>query len=135
MNAEIIWNFLKQKGLSDCGTAGLMGNLFAESALNPRNLQQSYEKKLGFTDTSYTEAVDAGTYKNFVNDSAGYGLAQWTYYSRKQELFNFAVNSGKSIGDLDLQLNYLWYELTTVFPSVAQVLQRATSVLEDSNKV
>lgn len=135
MNAEIIWKFLKQRGLSDYGAAGLMGNLFAESALNPRNLQQSYEKKLGFTDTSYTEAVDAGTYKNFVNDSAGYGLAQWTYYSRKQELFNFAINSGRSIGDLDLQLSYLWYELTTVFPSVVQVLQRATSVLEASNKV
>ena len=32
-NAQIIWNFLKSQGLSDCGIAGLMGNLYAESGL------------------------------------------------------------------------------------------------------
>lgn len=135
MTEQYIWNYFKQRGLNDFGIAGLMGNLFAESKLNPKNLQQTYEKRLGFTDETYTEAVDSGTYKNFINDSAGYGLAQWTYYSRKQELFNFAVNSGSSIGDLDLQLNYLWYELTIMFPYVVNVLQKATSVLEASNKV
>lgn len=50
---EKIWNFLKSKGLSSCGAAGLMGNLYAESGLNPQNLQNSYEKKLGHTDASY----------------------------------------------------------------------------------
>lgn len=52
-----------------------MGNLFAESGLNPKNLQNSYEKKLGYNDVTYTQAVDDGTYNNFVKDSAGYGLA------------------------------------------------------------
>ena len=78
-NAQIIWNYFKSKGFSDCGIAGLMGNLFAESGLIPTNLQNSYEKKLGMTDSQYTSAVDNGTYKNFVKDSAGYGLAQWTF--------------------------------------------------------
>ena len=82
-NEERIWNFLKGKGLSDHGVAGLMGNLYAESALNPHNLQNTYEKKLGYTDDAYTAAVDSGDYANFVRDSAGYGLAQWTYWSRK----------------------------------------------------
>ena len=30
-NEEKIWNYLKAKGLPDCGIAGLMGNLYAES--------------------------------------------------------------------------------------------------------
>ena len=59
--AEKIWNFLISKGLNECGAAGLMGNLKAESALNPMNLQQTYERKLGHTDASYTAAVDADT--------------------------------------------------------------------------
>lgn len=58
---EKIWNFLIGKGLSKAGAAGLMGNLFAESGLNPKNLQNSFEKKLGHTDDSYTAAVDNGT--------------------------------------------------------------------------
>ncbi|MBP3801386.1 MAG: hypothetical protein J6I85_05145 [Clostridia bacterium] len=67
-----------------------MGNMKAESALNSKNLQQSYERKLGFTDDTYTEAVDKGTYKNFIHDKAGYGLVQWTYWSLKEELYNYA---------------------------------------------
>ena len=31
------------------------------------------------TDKEYTDAVDGGTYTAFSSDSAGYGLAQWTY--------------------------------------------------------
>ena len=50
--SEKIWNFLKSKGLSSCGAAGLMGNLYAESGLNPKNLQNRYEKKLGHTEAS-----------------------------------------------------------------------------------
>ena len=44
------------------------------------------KKKLKMTDTEYTSAVDDGRYKNFVKDGAGYGLAQWTFWSRKQNL-------------------------------------------------
>ena len=46
------------------------------------------KKKLGFTDESYTEAVDNKTYKNFIYDKAGYGLVQWTYWSLKRDLYN-----------------------------------------------
>ena len=70
-NEEKIWNFLTSKGLNAYGVAGLMGNLYAESALNPQNLQNTYERKLGLTDAEYTAAVDAGTYTGFVRDSAG----------------------------------------------------------------
>ena len=82
-NEQIIWNYLKSQGLTDAGASGLMGNLYAESGLNPINLQNTFEKSLNYTDASYTQAVDNGKYKNFVKDKAGYGLAQWTYWSRK----------------------------------------------------
>ena len=62
-NEERIWNFLKAQGMTDCGVAGLMGNLYAESGLIPNNLQNSYEKTLGYTDVGYTEAVDGGAYE------------------------------------------------------------------------
>ena len=88
-NEETIWNYFKAKGLSDYGVAGLMGNFFAESGLSPTNLQNSYEKKLNMTDAEYTAAVDNGSYKDFVTDKAGYGLAQWTYWSLKEKMLNY----------------------------------------------
>lgn len=110
-NSKIIWDFLKAKGFSDYAAAGIEGNLEKESALRPDNLQNSYEKKLGYTDAEYTAAVDNGSYKDFVTDKAGYGLAQWTYWSRKEGLLKFAKESGKSIGNLQIQLEYLYTEL------------------------
>lgn len=133
---QIIWNTLKKEGFSDFGVAGLMGNLLAESGLRPNNMEDQYQSKLGYNDESYTRAVDNSTYTNFVKDAVGYGLAQWTYWTRKQNLLNFARQNNKSIGDLDMQLNFLVKELKESFTnSVYNVLKDATSVLEASNAV
>ena len=45
-----VWDFLKAAGFNDYATAGIMGNMYAESGLRPNNLQNSYKKKLGYTD-------------------------------------------------------------------------------------
>ena len=135
MNELTIHSYLKAKGLNEYGIAGLMGNLFAESGLNPRNLQNSYETSLGMNDNAYVTAVDNGTYTNFVWDKAGFGIAQWTYWSRKQALLDFAKSVGKSIGDLLMQLDFLWKELSESYPGVVSVLLSATSILEASNAV
>ena len=132
---ERIWSYLKGQGLTDAGTAGLMGNLYAESGLRPNNLQNSYEGKLGMTDTEYTERVDSGSYTNFVRDSAGYGLCQWTYWSRKANLHKFAKDAGKSIGDLEMQLAFLMQELSSGYKAVLTTLKIATSVRAASDAV
>ena len=134
-NEEKIWNFLASKGLNAFGVAGLMGNLYAESALNPQNLQNTYEKKLGLSDAEYTAAVDSGSYTGFVRDSAGYGLAQWTYWSRKEALLAYAKAAKASIGDLETQLGFLFKELSEGYTSVLAVLKTATSVRQASDAV
>ena len=134
-NAQKIWDKLIASGLTPAGAAGLLGNLYAESGLRPDNLQNTYEAKLGFTDEGYTVAVDNGTYTNFANDEAGYGLAQWTYWSRKAALLAFARAYGTSIGDLDMQVSYLLMELRNLFPSVLDKLRTTASVREASDCV
>ena len=132
---ERIWSFLKAQGLTDAGAAGLMGNLYAESGLRPNNLQNSYEGKLGMADAEYTERVDSGSYTNFAHDCAGYGLAQWTYHTRKANLHKFAKDAGKSIGDLEMQLGFLMKELSTSYKTVLATLKTATSVRAASDAV
>ena len=134
-NEERIWNYLTAAGMTACGAAGLMGNLYAESGLIPTNLQNTYEKKLGYTDAAYTAAVDSGAYDNFAKDSAGYGLAQWTYHTRKAALLAFAKAAGKSVGDLETQLAFLVKELRESFKLVHYVLVTATDVKTASNVV
>lgn len=131
---KYIWDYLKSKGLNDFAVAGVMGNLQAESGLRSNNLQNTFEKKLGMSDEQYTAAVDNGTYKNFVHDSAGYGLAQWTFWSRKQGLLDYCNSKSASIGDLTAQLDWLWKEFTAR-PSLMNQLNSAKSVREASDAV
>lgn len=135
INDKVMWDYFKSQGLNDYGIAGLMGNLYAESGFKPTNLQNTYEKKLGMTDAEYTAAVDNGTYTNFVHDSAGYGLPQWTYWSLKQDFLDYVKSKGKSIGDGQIQMEFLAHQLSKDFSSVWKTLKNATSILEASNAV
>lgn len=131
---QLVWTFLATKGLNDYAIAGLMGNLYCESALRPNNLQNSFETKLGMTDKGYTDAVNKGTYKNFIHDGAGYGLAQWTFWSRKQALLYFAEKKMLSIDNLNMQLEFLWTELGA-YKHVMDILAKASSIKEACNVV
>lgn len=135
MGASNIYQKLKAAIGNDYGVFGLMGNLKAESNLQANNLQNTYSKKFGMTDEEYTKAVDDGSYINFVKDSAGYGLAQWTYWSRKQKLLRYAQAYRCSIGDESMQVDFMVGELTASYPSVLTVLKNATSIREASDCV
>ena len=133
--ARKIWNKLCAAGLTEAGAAGLMGNLKAESDLDPCNVQNTFERKIGYDDRGYTEAVDFGSYPDFANDGAGYGLAQWTYPARKAALLAFAKARQRSIGDLDLQLDFLLHELRSDYPALFHQLCTASDVRAASDAV
>lgn len=132
--SQKIYETLLKAGLTPHGACGLLGNLKAESNLKSNNLQNTCEVRLNFSDDSYTRAVDDGSYTNFVRDSAGYGLAQWTYWSRKQSLLNYARSVGKSIGDEDMQVQFLIQELKG-YSTVWKVLTSTSSLREASDVV
>lgn len=135
MGASNIYQKLKAAIGNDYGVFGLMGNLMAESGLKANNLQNSYNKKLNISDEDYTMVVDEGAYPDFVTDKAGYGLAQWTYWSRKQKLLQYAQAYGCSIGDENMQVDFMIGELMASYPSVLNVLKTATSIREASDCV
>lgn len=129
-----IWDFLIEKIGNAYGVAGLMGNLYVESHLNPKMLQSSYARKLNMSSEEYTKAVDSGSYTAFSTDSAGYGLAQWTYSVRKKNLLIYAQKHESSIGNLQTQLGFLWEEIQT-YKTVLKTLKSATSVRQASDVV
>ena len=91
---------------------------------------------LGMTDSEYTAAVDKGDYASdrFAADGYAYGLAQWCYRTRKAALLAYAKSKGVSVGNLQMQLEYLIKELRS-YKSVWAALTTATTVREASNAV
>lgn len=136
-NEQKIWNYLKSKGLNDYGIAGMMGNIFCESGLQSNNLQNNGNRKLGVTDDEFVVMVDSGTYSRatFINDGFGMGICQWTYKTRKAALYDFAKSKNASIADLEMQLEFLYKELSESYKTVLNELKCATSVLAASNAV
>ena len=59
---DILFDALMAAGCTIYGACAAMGNIYAESGANPRNLENLCEKKLNYkyTDDTYTEAVDSG---------------------------------------------------------------------------
>lgn len=133
MGVENIYNRLMAEIKNPYGAAGAMGNIEAESGLRANNLQNSVEKRLGMTDEEYTAAVDNGSYVDFCTDRGGYGLCQWTSAGRKTGLLNFARSRGVSIGNEDMQIEWLLHELRTSYKGVLSTLKTAKSVKEASD--
>ena len=123
---ETIWFTLLSEGYSKAATAGVLGNINMESGFRTNNLEDAYEiggsHSLGYTDKSYTDAVNSGAYsrQSFISDhvnkdcGAGYGLLQWTWGTRKAALYDLAKNSGRGIDDINVQVQYLLKELSGI---------------------
>lgn len=139
-HAQYIWNYFKGKIGNEYGVAGLMGNLQAESGLCPYRLQGDFTSGYS-TSKTYTANVNSGAISeyDFVHNGpggGGYGLAQWTFYTRKQNLYNRWKSGGyDSIGSIELACDFLWWELQNSYGGVLSVLKSAASIRQASDKV
>lgn len=115
MGAETIWTLLKGRGFSDRAAAALLGQMEAESGCAACRVQGDFTK--GYARSQeYTGQVDAGeiSRRDFSHSGpggGGYGLCQWTYYSRKEGLYDKAKSLGLSVGSEEAQISWLWDEL------------------------
>ena len=107
MSNQLIYDKLRAAGLTHSGVCGVMGNLMAESSMIANIAQRGMTK---LTDKEYTDKYDNYP-TTCYRDGVGYGLAQWTYWSRKQELFEFANAKGVSVGDESMQVEFVIHEL------------------------
>ena len=140
MNTNImtIYYQLIGAGLTKAGALGLMGNWMAESGCEANRLQGD------FTDgrllsVTYTKDVTAGRISRtqFARDQKGYGLAQWTYFSRKEALYDFWKNSGTDLGDVRMQVKFALHELSTEgeYAGLWSVLKTTDDIWTATDKV
>lgn len=144
-NTEKIWNYLTTKGgMTKEGAAGLMGNLEAESGMEPGNAENLLLQRLGnkYTDETYTAAVDSGEIDKATflhplggNTQYGYGIAQWTSPNRKAGLYDLVKSRNVSISDLGTQLDWLMQEMNGSYGGVYSLLKSTKSVPDAAKKV
>jgi hypothetical protein len=121
MGKREIYDVFRKHGISHIGACALIGNLKAESDLNPCANEELPQHRW----EQYVGEVDSGAISrnDFIYAGYGFGLAQWTYWSRRQELYDYAAESGESIGDEYMQCQFVLYELCTHFEGLLQYLK------------
>lgn len=131
MSARDIYAKLIAAGLTHEGACGLMGNMQAESALKANIAQRGMT---ALSDEEYTAAAAEWPVK-FIHDGVGYGLCQWTYWSRKQALFNFAQERGAGVGDEGMQVDFCISELKNDYPGLWALLCSVTDIYTAASEV
>ena len=135
-NEKTIWDFLYKNFKSKYAAGGVMGNFYYLCKLKPYHLQTKFEEELEMDSKTYTKYVDKGKYKNFATDKAGYGLARWKTKESKKALLDYAKVQGKSIGDLEMQLNFFWKDISSSkYSKIFNKIKKATSVKEVSDAI
>ena len=130
-----IYNRLRQAGMTDAVALGFLGNWQQESGCELNRIQNDFDP-FRIASKTYTSRVESGeiSRQEFGRDQKGYGLAQWTYVNesktagRKFDLYDFWKKSGKALDDIDMQLNFLAYELMNGYRNVRNQLDGCTDL-------
>lgn len=111
---QTIYNRLRAAGLTEAGALGFLGNWDCESNCEPFRVQGDFSPYKTISH-QYTEDVEDGRIpmNQFAHDAKGYGLAQWTYFSRKEGLYDFWKRSGKTLDDCEMQVDFALHELAS----------------------
>jgi hypothetical protein len=105
-NDRAAFDFFLGKGLSAVEAAAIVGNLDQESGMSPSAVQPN---------------------------GPGRGIAQWSLGARWNVLHDdnatwYAAQHGQSVVSLGLQLDFIWYELSTFSVYGLSALERSSSV-------
>ena len=136
MGYQSIYNRLRANGLTEAGALGMLGNFDCESNCVSCRLQGDYSYPYNRS-REYTADVDGGRISRvqFMNDRKGYGLAQWTYWSRKAALYDFREKRGGSIGDEKLQVEFCISELAGEFSGLLGLLRSCSDLYQCTKEI
>ena len=137
MSKQTIWNYFKRHTqLSDEAIAGIMGNFEAESNNESCRVQGDFTADRR-TSREYAQKVNSGAIspQQWQSDARGFGLAQWTYFSRKANLLSTAQSYGTGIEDETTQIRFFLAEMQTEFVSTWRALLNDPTILEAARLV
>ena len=139
---QTIYNLLMAHFHNDIGVSGLMGNLQAESCLTPYRMQselsesadisRSYANDVVQGNITRTQFVakDQGSiwYNGVEYAGVGFGLAQWTYFNRKEALYDWRIANEFIDFGVNCTVSFLIHELSTNYPECYDMVLNGTNL-------
>lgn len=126
MSKQTIYDALRANGLSRWGALAMMGNWQQESGNEAVRLEGDFDTSRAMS-KDLMKKVDSGAMPRatFIYMGRGWGLAQWTFWSRLAGLYDLCKAAGKSIGDEAMQVKWAIQELKNGYPDLLKLLKSA----------
>ena len=123
MSKQQIYKTLIQSGMTPSGAFGMMGNGERESNLEAGRVQGDFSA-FRTVSKSYVARVTSGELSRdaFARDGLGFGIFQWTFYSRKYDLYDWWKASGKALDDPVMQCEFAVAELKKSYHNLWDLL-------------
>ena len=137
-----LYDLLRSTGLPRVICLAFLGNWKEESGNESNRLQGDFDP-FRTVSKQYTAGIMDGSIsrQQFMTDSKGYGLAQWTYHDfstgrgRKQALYDYWKQSNRRIDDPILQVNFAMKELREDFSSLYKDLLKTDDLYTAVSKI
>lgn len=133
-NADLAHEKLMNEFDNELLVCALMGNFAKESRMDPRRWEGDDDDdcaKSAAINKLFNEDIKFPTRESRYYFSTyalllghdGFGLAQWTAIGRKIQLYDFAVSQGKDITDLEMQLDFVIWEMLNNYSDILDEIE------------
>lgn len=133
---QTIYNAFRRSGLTEAAALGFLGNWACESGNEPFRVQGDFSP-YRTASKAYVAGITSGSISRdqFAHDQKGFGLAQWTYFSRKYALYDFWKASGKALDSAEMQTDFAMKELREDYRALLDFLKSTNDVFTACSRI
>ena len=133
---QTIYNTFRKHGITQAGSLGFLGNWACESGNEPFRLQGDFSPYRTIS-KAYVQGITNGSIskQQMSQDQKGFGLAQWTYWSRKAALYEWWKSSGKVLDSAEMQTEFAIHELETEYRALFDFLKSTNDIFTACSRI
>lgn len=133
---QTIYNICRQHGMTEAAALATVGNFQCESNCEPFRVEGDFSPYKTIS-KAYVQGVSDGsiTRQTFAHDGRGFGLYQLTFWSRKQEYYDYWKQSGGNLDSAELQTKFAIKEMKRDFPNLWNFLTQTTDIFTACSRI
>ena len=133
---QTIYNICRQNGMTAAAALATVGNFQCESNCEPFRLEGDFSSFKTIS-KAYVQGVTDGSIsrQTFSHDAKGFGLYQLTFWSRKQEYYDFWKQSGEKLDSVELQTKFAIKEMKRDFPNLWNYLTQTNDIFTACSRI
>lgn len=133
---QTIYNICRQNGMTEAAALATVGNFQCESNCEPFRLEGDFSP-YKTASKAYVQGVTNGSIsrQQFSHDAKGFGIYQLTFWSRKQEYYDFWKASGRALDSAELQTKFAIKEMRRDFSGLWQYLTQTNDIFTACSRI